>query len=436
MEQDAERIHALIVRHAHYTNSAKAQAILADWAHLVAGGLWIGGLVQLGFILPSLLRDVEPTGRRRLLASLAPRFSWLGGLSVATLVLTGFYAGLLYVPSWAALLDTPYGAVLSGKLLLVVPLVLLGAINLLVFHPRFRRAGRAAGAQPDDAGGRRAFRLVVLGEVALAAAVLAVTGVLTGTPPASSLPTEGRPYAATQRAGQTSVTLEVRPNQAGDNLLAVTLAGPQGAPASASRVRLTLTMLDMEMGVREVEARPVEPGRYEVSGGYLSMAGNWRADVAIQQAGGEQSAAFTFNVGPAPGANRPAFSPARILLLTLFTSRDATGIPVNPQTLFALVAIGCGVVMLVRLRGLRGRTARRQTRLVAAGLFVVGLTTGAFSVASAYQRSLPNPVPADAASLARGRAVYQANCAACHGDEGRGDGLAGRALRPRRRAGR
>ena len=30
-EQDAERLHALITRHAHYTNSAKAQEILADW---------------------------------------------------------------------------------------------------------------------------------------------------------------------------------------------------------------------------------------------------------------------------------------------------------------------------------------------------------------------------------------------------------------------
>ena len=30
--KDAERLHALIVRHAHYTNSARAQAILADWA--------------------------------------------------------------------------------------------------------------------------------------------------------------------------------------------------------------------------------------------------------------------------------------------------------------------------------------------------------------------------------------------------------------------
>jgi glutamate synthase (NADPH) large chain len=29
--QDAERLHALIMRHAHYTNSAKAKLILADW---------------------------------------------------------------------------------------------------------------------------------------------------------------------------------------------------------------------------------------------------------------------------------------------------------------------------------------------------------------------------------------------------------------------
>jgi glutamate synthase (NADPH/NADH) large chain len=30
-EQDIERLHALIVRHAHYTNSVKARSILANW---------------------------------------------------------------------------------------------------------------------------------------------------------------------------------------------------------------------------------------------------------------------------------------------------------------------------------------------------------------------------------------------------------------------
>ncbi len=53
-EQDAERIHALIVRHAHYTNSAKAQAILADWP------TW----------LPKF-KKVMPTEYRRALTELA-----------------------------------------------------------------------------------------------------------------------------------------------------------------------------------------------------------------------------------------------------------------------------------------------------------------------------------------------------------------------------
>jgi mono/diheme cytochrome c family protein len=33
-----------------------------------------------------------------------------------------------------------------------------------------------------------------------------------------------------------------------------------------------------------------------------------------------------------------------------------------------------------------------------------------------------NPVPADAKSIARGKAVYFRECQACHGDTGRGDG--------------
>jgi mono/diheme cytochrome c family protein len=35
---------------------------------------------------------------------------------------------------------------------------------------------------------------------------------------------------------------------------------------------------------------------------------------------------------------------------------------------------------------------------------------------------LPNPVPADSASVNRGRLQYQINCAVCHGSSGKGDG--------------
>jgi mono/diheme cytochrome c family protein len=49
--------------------------------------------------------------------------------------------------------------------------------------------------------------------------------------------------------------------------------------------------------------------------------------------------------------------------------------------------------------------------------------------ADAAQRK--NPMAADAASIARGRQLYQANCASCHGAGGKGDGPAAAALKPK-----
>ncbi len=56
-------------------------------------------------------------------------------------------------------------------------------------------------------------------------------------------------------------------------------------------------------------------------------------------------------------------------------------------------------------------------------------------LANQAQRSprLPeqNPYPRTAESLRVGEALYRAHCAVCHGSEGRGDGPAAAALRPR-----
>jgi glutamate synthase (NADPH/NADH) large chain len=62
---DAERLHALITRHAHYTNSAKAKTILADWP------TW-----QKRF------RKVMPVEYRRALAEMARHQQSSGGLEV------------------------------------------------------------------------------------------------------------------------------------------------------------------------------------------------------------------------------------------------------------------------------------------------------------------------------------------------------------------
>lgn len=41
-----------------------------------------------------------------------------------------------------------------------------------------------------------------------------------------------------------------------------------------------------------------------------------------------------------------------------------------------------------------------------------------------------NPLPRSTANLQRGRTLFEQNCAACHGAQGRGDGPAGKSLNP------
>jgi mono/diheme cytochrome c family protein len=46
------------------------------------------------------------------------------------------------------------------------------------------------------------------------------------------------------------------------------------------------------------------------------------------------------------------------------------------------------------------------------------------------EENRPNPIPADAKSVAAGKSLYVKHCIACHGMGGRGDGAEGRDLEP------
>jgi copper resistance protein D len=115
---------------------------IIDWVHLMAGSLWGGGLVALSVaVLPAAFK--LPAQRRQCIAAAAQRFSILAGVTLAAVLLTGLYNAWRQLGTIADIWQVPYGRTLLVKLLLVIPLVALGASNHYTSVPLLqRRSGR------------------------------------------------------------------------------------------------------------------------------------------------------------------------------------------------------------------------------------------------------------------------------------------------------
>jgi copper transport protein len=106
---------------------------LADWAHISAACLWIGGLVQLTLVVWPLLPDAR---RSAFLA-----FSRLATVCVGVLLLAGVYLSILRLPELSDLWSTGYGQVLLVKISLVGLAFAWGGLHKLVAVPVVERGG-------------------------------------------------------------------------------------------------------------------------------------------------------------------------------------------------------------------------------------------------------------------------------------------------------
>ncbi|TAJ80819.1 CopD family protein, partial [bacterium] len=105
-------------------------AVLVDWLHLLAVSAWTGGLFFLALLLRKriMLSRPEPTSPSALITSVK-RFSTLAGICVVLILATGSYQAWHRVGGISALLQTSYGQILGVKLVLVISLLCLGALN-------------------------------------------------------------------------------------------------------------------------------------------------------------------------------------------------------------------------------------------------------------------------------------------------------------------
>ncbi len=145
---------------------------LADAAHLMAAGAWLGALASIAALARSVSsRTPEATSE---VARVLARFSKIGYLAVATLIATGLINAWLLVGRVDALLTTPYGRVLLVKLGLFVAMLGFAALNRLQVTPALSRLTAADDPRPSLAK----LRWHVLAEQGLGVAVLALVSVL------------------------------------------------------------------------------------------------------------------------------------------------------------------------------------------------------------------------------------------------------------------
>lgn len=283
-----------------------AVAVVVDTLHVLAMGVWFGGLTLL--VLLTTRADASEA------LDAMPAWSRVATLSVLVVVFTGVARGWRELGGIADVLDSDYGRLLVIKVGLVLIALLVATVARDAVHRRWaldpeevEAADRerdelvAAGAPvptrrghslvPDDAGvdalryvlpeasARRRLLRAVVTEIALLVAVLGVTALLVNTAPTAAV--EARPYSATLDAGKILADVVVTPARAGENEVHLTLSKRAGGPAGALEVTMQFALPAEGIEPIDVTLRKAGVDHYISTGLTLPLAGDWRMTLKV-----------------------------------------------------------------------------------------------------------------------------------------------------------
>jgi copper transport protein len=263
--------------------SPRGLSLALDWLHLLAGSLWLGGLVGL------LVLWFAVRGSVGVLSVVVPRFSNVAFLSVLVLLGAGTGATINHMPAVNALWGTGYGVAILVKIGLLSCALALASRNLL----RTKPALAAPGAAAEPAA--RLLRNLVGGEAVIVTGAVFTAALLSSLappPPSFALQNSalarvgpGRVAETVQRNGYKLEVL-VSPNKAAAPDSFALRISRGGLPVRGATVTLALNHLEMQMPQQQYELKETTPGVYSRSAPALIMVGKW---------------GLSFNVSP-PGA--------------------------------------------------------------------------------------------------------------------------------------
>jgi putative copper export protein len=257
---------------------------LLDFGHMTGASVWIGGLVALG-VLAATLR-LSTAERDGFWSAALRRFSIVATVCVGVMILTGLWTAWIHVGPPRLLFHTHYGETLLVKLILVLILVGLGAINQLWLLPRVN-ALRAEGEDGSAlAVTLRHFRGVIAAEAVIGLLVLLVVPFLSGSARKQEFERQAADLTQTALVGGQEVRLRPSGAQPGPTDYDVWAPGAEGVAVAFSSPKLGVP-------ATEVAATSLGGDHYRVSGLYTPMVGDWRARVLVD---GRSAASFPLAV--------------------------------------------------------------------------------------------------------------------------------------------
>jgi copper transport protein len=247
-----------------HTRAAAPEALVvaADALHLLAGGVWLGGVTGLALTLPALSR------RGTAAAGVLSRFSTAAAGILAALVATGGLLTWRILGSWPALTGTTYGRLLLAKVALVLIAVAVAAWNRWKLLPG---TGRASA---------KTLTRAVTVEAGVLVAALLLTGFLVDTSPERDTAPVSAPDRTTTTLGDITVTAGVDPLIRGANTLTLRLTSASGEPTEGVAPPVVRLSSD-RAALGAVPLTQVSAGFYTAPV-TLPTAGVWRVQVSLR----------------------------------------------------------------------------------------------------------------------------------------------------------
>lgn len=271
--------------HAAAATHLAGLSFVMDLTHLLAGALWVGGVVALLLL---------SGGGGGLLAPRVRRFTPWAIASVLALALTGAYAAFRRFGSLDQVWSEAYGRVLLAKALLLLPILALG-----YYHKGRRADGRPARRIPTA-------RVSLGTEAGLMLGLLVIAGVLTATVPPTiareNMSSEDRPpltMASTVPGSHIELRVTPDPPRVGSLELLATIHSTDPAGGGAvERVGLEFVHPSAPLVEGDHELQRVSAQQWTSKGLELPAPGRWDIFLVIDGPASREKAVFTLMVGP------------------------------------------------------------------------------------------------------------------------------------------